>query len=130
LYETILKSLPDDAATLNSLAMAYHQSGDLRALDYAQQALKLAPDTGSVLDTYRWLLVNKGESARALKYLRQARLYVPSVPDVRFHLAVALHALGRDQEATNELRAVLLREQSFDGMDEAKALLKKLSTDS
>ena len=127
LYESISQALPDDPAVLNSLALAYHKMGDPRALGYAQKALEYAPEAASILDTVGWLLVDQGEPGKALRYLREARIRAPSVPDVQFHLGVALHQLGRDTEALNELNGVLSEHPVFDGSDDAQALVSKLS---
>jgi cellulose synthase operon protein C len=126
LYEAGLKQFPNDARTLNSLAGVYGKTGDPRAVAAAEKALKLAPNSAAVKDTLGWLLLQSGPTERALKLLRQARDAAPNVAVVGYHLSVALHQLGRDREAFRELRELLSSTTSFDGVDEARALLKKL----
>ena len=42
---------------LNNLATAYQQEKNPLALEYAEKAYKLAPDSPAVLDTLGWILV-------------------------------------------------------------------------
>ena len=55
-YEAVVEQQPDNAIALNNLAWALGQLGDARAIGYAERALKVAPDSASVLDTAGTLL--------------------------------------------------------------------------
>ena len=53
---------------------------------------------------------------------------LPDVPaEVRYHYAVALKNVGRDQDARLSLEEALKSKQAFDGMPDAQALMKQLS---
>jgi predicted Zn-dependent protease len=86
----------------------------------------LAPDQASTNDTLGWILVNKGQVERGLNYLRNAHSRLSQDPEIRYHIAVALHHLQRKDEARQELEALLKSGESFSGIEQAKALLQKL----
>ena len=74
-----------------------------------------------------WILVEQGDHARALKYLRDAQARSGTNPLVRYHLAVVLNELGKSDEARRELEGLLKSDQEFDGIVEARALFDRLS---
>jgi hypothetical protein len=74
-----------------------------------------------------WVLVNSGEPGEGLRYLREARLRKSDLPEIGYHLAAALHALGRDGEARAELEKLLIGGKEFPDRDDAVILLRKLS---
>lgn len=125
-YEMLLKKQPRNPDLLNGLAWIYQQQGDPRALSYAEMAYDAAPDQVSVLDTLGWVLVQKGEPERALKYLREAVGRGSNEPVVGYHIGVALHRLGRNDEASLQLKKTLKLSDEFDGAKDAKVLLKQL----
>lgn len=126
-HRALLAEHPDDAAVLNNLAWLSQKTGDPRALDYADRARALAPDDPATLDTFGWVLVQSGDAGRGLKYLREAYSRMSTDARIRYHLAVALERLGRRDEARGELERALAADPDFDGADEARALLQKLS---
>lgn len=126
-FERLRKNRPNDPAILNNLAWLYQDVGDPRALEYAEKAHRLAPNEAATLDTLGWLLVRNGDPARGLKYLRQAHARASNDPRVRHHLAVALAELGKTKQARLELEAALRTSTTFEGADEARALLRKLT---
>jgi len=129
LHETLLVDIVDDAALINNLAGLYQKTGDSRALAYAEKAYALAPEQPATLDTLGWVLAEKGESIRALKYLRQAQNRLPDNLQVGYHIAVALEQLGRTEAARQELQRVLNKGEDFDGVEDARELLSRLAND-
>jgi putative PEP-CTERM system TPR-repeat lipoprotein len=71
-YHIILRDHPNHAATLNNLAWAYQQKKDPLALEYAEKAYQQAPDSPAILDTLGWILVEQGDTARALPTLTKS----------------------------------------------------------
>lgn len=73
-FTEALQIQPDDAGTLNNYA--YYLSLRKEKLDTAEQmskrSLLLQPNTKSYLDTYGWILFQKGEYKKALSYIQQA----------------------------------------------------------
>jgi cellulose synthase operon protein C len=125
-YETLLKSLPEDAQAMNNLAMALTRLGDPAAVAMAERALSKAPNQAEVIDTLGWALFQNGQNDRALQLLRDARLRNPSNSDIRFHLAAVLAQSGRQAEAKEEVEAALKAGPTFDSYADADKLLKSL----
>jgi putative PEP-CTERM system TPR-repeat lipoprotein len=125
-YERVLKSYPDNPATLNNLAWVYYEANDPRAIQLAERAHTLMPENGAITDTFGWLLVQEGQAQRGLELLRKAAAQAPDVPDIRYHLAVALAKTGAKEEARSTLAALLDSGQSFKDMADAKQLLQQL----
>lgn len=126
-YETLLEKHPNQAQFLNNLAFIYFNSGNKKALALAEQAQKLQPDLASANDTLGWILVNNDQAEQGLHYLRNAQSRASQDPEIRYHIAVALDRLQRQQEAKLELELALKTHQPFNGIEQAKALLEKLS---
>jgi len=126
-HEELLRGSPRDPAVLNNLASIYERSGDPRALEHAERALALAPDSAAVLDTVGWILVRRGDPTRALPYLREAQARASDSPEVQFHLASALERIGRRKEAESLLRTALASGRPFAEVEDAKALLKNVT---
>jgi tetratricopeptide (TPR) repeat protein len=110
----LLQAQPEDPRLLNNMANIMHAMGDDEALEYARRAHALAPEDPRVNDTLGWLLVEAGRPQDGLRFLRTATLRLTDAATLRYHLAVALHRMGRDIEAGRELEAALSR-----GEDEA-----------
>lgn len=126
-YESILIRQPEDPSLLNNLAMLYQMAGDARALEIAQKAYRLAPSDPYVADTLGWVLVKSGNPQEGLLRLREARSRHADLPDIGYHLALALHALGRDAEARAELEKITGTDRDFPDRAAAEDLLEKLS---
>ncbi len=104
-YERVLSQDSNDPASLNNLANVLLQLGDAGALDMAERAYKAAPADPNVADTLGLALLKSGQAERALKYLREARIRAPGNAEIREHLAQALDATGRADEARKERAA-------------------------
>jgi predicted Zn-dependent protease len=125
-YELLLKSEPDNAVVLNNLAWVYHETMDPRALGLAERAHAAQPEVGAITDTLGWLLVQEGQVQRGLTLLREAEKQAPKIPDIRYHLAVALAKTGATEEARRILADLVDSGKSFNEMAEAKQLLQQL----
>ncbi|MCQ8181591.1 PEP-CTERM system TPR-repeat protein PrsT [Methylomonas sp. SURF-1] len=125
-YDLLLKQFPNEPQFLNNLAYVYLNLGNNKALSLAEQAHKLAPDQAATNDTLGWILVNSGQIEQGLHYLRNAHSLQSQDPEIRYHIAVALTKLQRNDEARQELEQALKTNRAFNGMEQAKALLEKL----
>jgi Tfp pilus assembly protein PilF len=125
-YHIILRDHPNHAATLNNLAWAYQQKKDPLALEYAEKAYQQAPDSPAILDTLGWILVEQGDTARALPLLQRAASLAPDAAVIRYHFAISLFKSGDKINARKELEQLLASGQSFSEMDVAKKLLSEL----
>jgi predicted Zn-dependent protease len=123
--EAALKIMPKNPTALNNLAWAYQQQKDPRALKTAEQALALAKDSPSVMDTVGWILTEQGNTKAGLEMLQKAVGLAPDATEIRFHLAAALAKSGDKAGARRELDKVMANKR-FSLMDAAKALEKTL----
>ena len=127
-YLYLNKQTPGNLLVLNNLAWALHESGDKRALDYAEQALKLKPDNPAVLDTLGWILVARGQTERGIRLLQQALAKSPDAAEVQYHLAIAYAKAGDKPRARREIERLLASGAAFPQEAEARAWLKQLDT--
>jgi Flp pilus assembly protein TadD len=125
-YHGLLQKNPNDPLTLNNLAILYGLEGDSRALDMAERAAKVAPDSAAVADTLGWILVQQGALERGKRVLEEAVSSEPSNPEIRYHFAVALAKSGDKSRAKRELEKLLSIEPKVPQWNDAQALLKRL----
>jgi putative PEP-CTERM system TPR-repeat lipoprotein len=126
-YSRITTDHPADAAALNNLAWLYQQKGDLaKARALAERANAASPRVPQIDDTLGWILLAQGEADKALTYLSAASVSAPSNPDIQYHLAVALHKVGRQADAQATLENLLGSGVSFSDKAEAEKLLQEL----
>lgn len=130
LHLSLLQQRPKDPALLRNLALLYQRQGDVRALEMAKRAYEIQPTAPASLDTYGWLLVQQGQAANGLRFLRDAATRAAERPEIRYHIAVALNTLGRSDEARRELNAILTPGRKFAERTAAQALLEKLTAGS
>ena len=124
--EAIVARNPDDVVALNNLAWIYSRSNDPRALQTAARAYALSPLSPAVADTYGWILLSQGDVGHAVQYLRMASYGMPDDPSVQYHFAVALSRAGQRAEARALLQRVVAHSGTFDGKQQANALLRDL----
>ena len=124
-YEQLAERLPDNPIVLNNLAWFYYETGDPRALRYAERAHDKAPDNPEVADTLGWILVQRNEALRGLEFLEKAADKLPDQPSVRYHLAATYAKLGRKDAARQALEK-LAGVSAFPEQEEARKLLESL----
>jgi putative PEP-CTERM system TPR-repeat lipoprotein len=126
-YTRMTADYPADAAVLNNLAWLYQQKGDLvKARGLAERATAASPRVPQIDDTLGWILLAQGDAQKALTYLSAASLSAPGNPDIQYHLAVALHRVGRQADAQATLENLLGSGASFSDKAEAEKLLQEL----
>jgi len=126
LYEGLRQTQPNNPAFLNNSALLYQRLKDGRAVQTAEQALKLAPDNANFMDTLGWILVEQGQAAKAVDLLKQASAKAPKSSSIRYHLAVALARAGNKADAKRELAALLKTGRDFPEAEEARKLAASL----
>jgi len=121
--EKLLVIQADNFTALNNLAWLYSLAKNPKALGLAERAYHASPDDVGVQDTYGWLLVQQGQVDEGRQILEQVIKVLPGVPEVQYHYAVALMKSGEKLKARKILINLLENGQSFEGRDEAQALL-------
>lgn len=96
----ILAANPNHPATLNALGygMSKNPARLAEAKVYVEQALKLAPDDPSIMDSLGWIYLQQGKLNEALKLLKQAYSRLAD-PEIGAHLGEALWRKGDKAEA-------------------------------
>ena len=125
-YKVIVQQHPNYVPALNNLASTYQQEKDPLALQYAEKAYQLAPESPAILDTLGWILVEQGNTGRGLPLLQKATSLMPEVPAIRYHFAYGLAKSGDKTRARKELEQLFATGKNFSGIDEAKTLLKQM----
>jgi len=126
LYSHIVSLDPINIVALNNLAWLLHLEQDKKSLEFAERAYKLLPKNPAVVDTYGWLLVNHGDVSRGLVLLQEAAIQAPQLHEIRYHVAVAMHKLGRSGEAKKELESILQGDNKFPDSDKALSFYNSL----
>lgn len=130
LFEDVRSQTPGNVENLISLSVALwdrRQPGDAsKALDYAARAERLAPADPAVVAHFGRMLLDQGQSARALEVLLSAAETRPGDASLQYRLALAEVAEGYPDEASNRLRRLLRRNSAFEERAAAAALLERL----
>lgn len=124
LYKEVISRDPDQAVALNNLTWIYLARNDPQALETARRAHELQP-APAMTHTYGWTLVEHGDVSRGLPLIESAARDAP-LPEVRYHLAVALSRSGDDARARQVLDELLTEHEQFDQRAEAEALYETL----
>jgi predicted Zn-dependent protease len=129
IYQDLRKQgLASDPIVLNNLAWASHQLRDKRAVAYAEAALKRAPASPAIQDTLGVILVEtRRDPKRGLALLQAATRTAPRDANIRFHLAQAYQANGREADAVRELQTAL-KTPRFASAPQARRLLAQLKS--
>lgn len=91
----------------------------------ALRAHLLAPSS-ETSDTLGWIMTKQGEATAALPLLQAASQQRPEDRSVKFHLATALNATGKRDEAAQALGLILGDTVGFGDRDAAETLLRKI----
>ncbi|MEO6774635.1 MAG: tetratricopeptide repeat protein [Kofleriaceae bacterium] len=125
----LIKARPRDATALNLAGYLLADHG--QQLDEAQallaRARELSPGDPAVLDSWGWMLLQRGHTREAIRALDKASRYAPREPEIMLHLATAwaadhqpgtaarlldqagaLHPLPDVKRRITELRATLM----------------------
>jgi cellulose synthase operon protein C len=125
-YELIVLDAPSSAATLNNLAWMYFEEGDARAEAMAKKAFDLAPGVAAIADTYGWILVRNGKPEAGLPVLERAAATSSTSPEIHYHFAAALSAVGERERARAALHSLLATHDDFSEANAARDLLEDL----
>jgi len=118
-YEYIIEKSPDFVPALNNLAYLISENTDdpdelQKALEMAQRAA--LTEEPSALDTAGWIHYKLGNIEQALDYLDRAHRAQPEIPDIGYHLALALKAKGDNLSAQKVLEPLLDHERASEEM--------------
>jgi predicted Zn-dependent protease len=111
---------------LNNLAWVTGELGKDGAVDYAERAVKLAPNQPAILDTLAMLLAEKRDFARAIELEKKALELQPENTGLRLKLAKIYLKAGDKARAKSELEALAKGGEKLSVHAEVMELLKTL----
>jgi putative PEP-CTERM system TPR-repeat lipoprotein len=124
-YLEVLKGQPEHALALNNVAWLKMRQNKPGALEFAERAVKVAPNQPALMDTLAMVLSASGQHPRALEVQKQVVAKASQVPGFRLNLAKIQLAAGDKAQARQELET-LSKLKGFPGQAEVAQLLKKL----
>jgi tetratricopeptide (TPR) repeat protein len=110
LYERLYDMLPNQPVVANNLAsLISTYRDDEESLNRAYRIARRLRGTEvpPFQDTYGWIAYRKGEYEDALEHLEPAATALAEDPLVQFHLGMTYLALGRREEALDQLRRAM-----------------------
>jgi putative PEP-CTERM system TPR-repeat lipoprotein len=125
-YREIIKRHPNHSESLNNLAWVLGEQKDPGALAMAERAHQSAPGDPSILDTFGWMLAQRGDVKRAVELLTASVEGNPKNVTTRIHLAQALLKSGDKIRARKELEEAAVLAGSSPAKADIDALLKSL----
>lgn len=105
-YESVLQLQPNQVLAMNNLAYVYQQTKDSRGLALAEKLIVLQPDLPAIQDTVAMILLDAGQTQRALELLKKATTHSPEQGDIRMHLVQAYVRAGQKEKAKAEMQAI------------------------
>jgi tetratricopeptide (TPR) repeat protein len=108
-FRSVLAANPRHVASLNNLALLLAEEEATRdeAIQLIDRAIDLAGLIPDLCDTKGTILIAAGRPQDAVPYLQAATKGESVDPRFYFHLAIALHALGNDEQARTFLERAL-----------------------
>ncbi|GHE86883.1 hypothetical protein GCM10011501_15160 [Thalassotalea profundi] len=126
-YQELVKKYGELPVLLNNMAQLQIKLGQYQlAHTNAEKAYKALPDNNAVIDTLAWTLSLTEKYQEALPLYRQALSKDSSNAEIKYHLAYTLTKLNRLDEAKTLLTEVVISQQIFNELEDAKALLSTL----
>jgi putative PEP-CTERM system TPR-repeat lipoprotein len=124
-YLEVLKAQPENALALNNVAWLKMKQNKPGALDFAERAVKAAPNQPPLMDTLAMVLSQEGQHAKAVELQKQVVAKAPQLPGFRLNLAKIQLAAG-DRTQARQVLQELVALKDFAGKAEAEQMLKKL----
>jgi len=125
-FSRALELAPENVHALNNLAWLLRNREPQKALEFAERARSLAPNSAAVLDTLAMIRLERGEVDPSVSLLREAINRDARNLGYRYHLAMALALKGNEGEAMALLEELLAQPRNFGERAEAEALFNKL----
>jgi putative PEP-CTERM system TPR-repeat lipoprotein len=122
----ILKLEPGNIVALNNLAWFLLPENPEQALEYAERAVALSPDSAPVLDTLAMAQLKNNDIAEARRSIDKALASDPESPEIRFHETRIRAAEGDTTGAMITLESLLIKEPEFHQRQAAEAFLNEL----
>tara|TARA_R110002110_G_scaffold91264_2_gene237414 strand:- start:23028 stop:25772 length:2745 start_codon:yes stop_codon:yes gene_type:complete len=127
-YQRVLDSEPQSITALNNLAWHLREKDPEKALQYAEQAVKVSDSSASTLDTLAMVLLSNRQLDKAQRAIERSLRSEGNNPASLYHSALINVAAGETDAAQTTLTRLLARHDNFPQKDEAQALLQDLNS--
>lgn len=125
-YKGALAHEPEHAGVMNNLAWTLGQARKPGAIEFAEKAVKLAPQQANFMDTLAELHSAAGQHAQAVEWERKALMLRPQDTALKLSLAKYLLASGDKQESKKLLSELAKLGSGYPGHAEVQGLLGRL----
>lgn len=126
-YEGVLAKDPKNVVALNDMAWQLRDKDPGKALELAQRAAELAPESARVLDTLAMVQSSNKQHQKALRSIERALEKAPGNPAMIYHSALISSAAGDREMARMRLKNLLAGKAEFVQRKAAEQMLKQLS---
>ena len=114
---------------MNNAAQVYIKLSQFeQAQKYAKKAYDNVPENVAIMDTLAWTYTLNNKAKLAIPLFRKAIVKDYNNAEIKYHLAVALSQLDRNNEAKRYLQEAIDNDNDFTDRKDAIALMKKLSS--
>jgi tetratricopeptide (TPR) repeat protein len=111
---------------LNNLAWRLKEQRPRQALQYAEQAMILAPGKSAIMDTLAMVQLENRQIEQAQGSIEQAMQTNPADPGIKYHYAMIAHAAGDSATALETLESLLREKSEFPEKLDAQHLYSTL----
>ncbi len=125
-FQRVLEKEEQNVVALNELAWHLRDKEPAKALEYAERAAELAPESAEVMDTLAMVLLKNGDIVRAKRNIERALAKKPKKPVFHYHGAMIDAAAGDKASAIEALESLLSEGSDFSEKAEAQQLLAEL----
>lgn len=125
-YMSVVKIQPNNAVAYNNLAWVTGRLNKPGAIEFAETAVKLAPNQPAFMDTLAMLFSDKDDYAKALEWQTKAVTAQPQNTVFKLNLAKIYIKGGKKDLARKELDELAKLGDKFGGQSEVASLLKSL----
>ena len=128
-YRLILKQDPKNAGVLNNLAysLAVHEKNLEESAALARQAVSLAPNEPTILDTLGWIEHLRGNNAEAAKLLTAALQRARGNAEIHLHAAIIYADSQAWAASETQLQEALRFDPTLAKRDDVRALQRRLA---
>jgi len=129
--EVLFEKFPENPSLINNMAfLLAHTGQDLdRAMSLAESMPENLRENPVIMDTRAVVLAARGNHEEALGLYEQALSKAGGNVSIRYHYARSLTAVGRTEEAKEQVKAVLMINPDFPQAPEARELLDSLTSE-
>jgi len=125
-YRAVVAQNSNHVLALNNLAWFLKDINPKDAMQFAERAAMLNPDSAAILDTLSMVQLSNGNLSAARDASNRALAKAPKDAGTRYHHAMIRAALGERAQAREILQALLSEEVAFLERDKAAQLLSRL----